>query len=538
MDIDGSLLALSLEDFRTATYGNDEINGYLSKTRQFDATGDRDDMDVDSMSDLKSNETLETLKEDEKLSPISRMEHKDTSTPLKDQIQNSAVEEQEDNSSIEIEPENSSFVSALSHTLFSPTNIGAKYAMKLLPPPESNDSKQLRRRSSKKDDTIDYEYDTSLVKSEFPTRHINSFSSNSDNSLFLNGKEDEPEFVYNPAKKDYDEEIYNNSMSRSYLFRRHDKKSPSPSPLNIPTSSYNDLRDYTNLSREDVSEYTNPNFSGNIHMNNSYGNNTPKNPNLEGSGLVNASGNSYTPMGNISQMSNLSQNTPTSVQVHHHHYYYSPNKDHSIGTPAINDSLSQYNNTYYLSPVNQLHSRFIEDVRLPPPWKQESSPKEKYSYIISTYLQLIINTTLSVYGLYLVYNVIKTVRADINFKLVQQSKDILVEISTCQKNYEDNNCSPDLIVPALEKPCEYWSKCMNQDPKEFGNKSSISAETLGIIVNSLIEPLGFKFFLMFFTSILLIFMFNFTFGFIRAKSYYGQFTYNDPNAQAKPVVPT
>lgn len=514
MDIDGSLLALSLEDFKTAL-GSDISSNTSNNAGAKDQSHRHpvaDDMDVDSDSDIITNNSIETIKEDEKLTPIGKMEYQSTSTPIKEDLNPDS--QQQD---LEIEPENSSFVSALSHTLFSPTNIGAKYAMKLLPAPESKDH-----------DKVDYEYDTSLIKSaDFPTRHINSFSSNSDNSLFLNERE-QPEFVYNPAKKDYDEEIYNNSMNRSFLFRRYNRNTSSPSPMNNP-NTYDDLRDFTNLSREDVSEYTNTNFSANINNHNNSNNNINSNT----SGNMNASGN-FTPMVNMSQMSNLSQHTPTSVQVHHHHYYYSPNKEHNLSNVAGN-SFSQFDNTNYMSPINQLHSRFIEEIKLPPPWKQESSPKEKYSYIISTYLQLIINTTITVYGIYLIYNIIKTIRADIDFKLLQQSRDLLVEISTCKKNYLDNNCSPDLIVPALEKPCEYWSKCMNQDPKDFGNKSTISAETLGLIINSLIEPLGFKFFLIFFTSVTIIFLFNFTFGFIRAKSYYGQFNMNNDNDQGHSI---
>lgn len=487
MDIDGSLLALSLEEFRTA-YGAEDTR--LDKHPYPEEKDphtflrhhlDHDEMDIDLISDHNSQHSIETITD--RLTPVHVGSHS-TSTPLRDEPaptgakdpQKTPQNSHKHDDSIEIEAENSSFVSALSHTLFSPTNIGAKYAMKLLPPPEA-----------KRDENVDYEYDTSLIKADFPTRHINSFSS-SDNSVFLNDKE--PEFVYNPAKNDYDEEIYNNNtMNRSYLFRRHDKKSESPTPANLP-SSYNDLRDYTNLSREDLSEYTN--FSGNLNQT------AP-----------------YTPMVNMSQMSNLSQHTPTSVQVHHH-YYYSP-KDHPnpYVSPYKEYSLTN-NETQYLTPL-----RSFDEIKLPPPWKQESSPKEKYSYIISTYLQLIINSTVSVYGVYLIYNIIKTIRADIDFKLLQQSRDLLVEISVCKRNYYDNNCSPDLIVPALEEPCEYWLKCMNQDPRDLGNKSSISAETLGLILNSLIEPLGFKFFMIFFLSIMMIFMFNFALGFIRAKSYYG-----------------
>lgn len=399
MEIHGSLLALSLDDFQTA----------LNESNAADILSDAMDIDLD-------NSSIDTIKQD----------NIQTSTPIK-------------HSDVEIEPENSTFVSALSHTIFLPTNVGAKYAMKLLPAPSS---------------PVDGEFDTSSSRA-LVTRHINSFSS-SDNSIFLNG---EPEFVYNPSKKDYDEDIYNNSMSQSYLYRRYNRGSPTPSK-NIDTSE--DLR-----------------------------------------------------YSNISNMSNVSNATPTSIQVHHHHYYYSPGKSEHLMSREVS-GISK-DETSYLSLNNT-----SDAVELPAPWKHESIPKEKYPYIISTYIQMVINFGVSIYGIYLVYNAINTIGKDIEVKLFQQSADLLAEIEDCAKKYYDNNCSPDLIVPALEKPCNYWYKCMNQNPNpNNGNKSSITAETLGLILNSLIEPLGLKFFILFFSFLTLIFLFNFTLGFIRARTYYG-----------------
>lgn len=295
--------------------------------------------------------------------------------------------------------DDSSFVSALSHTLFSPTTIGANYALKMLPAPPVEDTFM----------------EKSLV------RHMNSFS-NSDISLF------EDEFVYNPKTKKYDE------VNRSIL-------------------------NQSNASVDTINS------------------------------RVHDSVNTL--------------NTPEKTVIHHHHYYYSPN------VTNVDGSLVSYQTAHEILP-------------LPSPWEKsfQTVPSKNYSYLISTYLQLLVNFIISFYGIYLIYNIIKTIKNDIESKLVAQSTNLLIEISNCRKNYVENNCSPDLIVPALEKPCEYWLKCMNQDTENVGNKSSISAETLGVILNSLIEPLGFKFFLVFFSFIGFIFALNFGFGFIRAKSFY------------------
>lgn len=443
MDIHGTLENLSIGDPREY----DELNA--DRTQQYHTAldaQDGSDMEVDS--DQESHESIETIPQNAY----------DTSTPIKE-------------TQVEVEPENSSFVSALSLTLFSPTNIGAQYALKTGP-----------------SQAIDQEVDTADIKA-VATRHINSFSSNSDNSIFLNDRE--PEFIYNTEKQDYEE--FNNSMSQSYFYRKYNMDSPSPmkrAPSKRQVATINPENNDASVFSRDGSFFSRDDTNLSRFSNTS----------------------------NLSRFSNADQ-TPTSIQVHHHHYYMSPNKSH------------EYDDTSYMS-VNSITSGILnnklemEQVALPPPWKQESIPKLKYAYIISTYLQLILNFAVSFYGVYLVYNIIKTIRRDIEAKLIEQSTNLMVEIASCRRQYIDNNCSPELIVPALEKPCKYWAKCMNQplNPNLLGNRSSISAETLGLVVNSLIEPLGLKFFLIIFAGCLTVFGFNFMFGFIRAKTYYGQAT--------------
>ena len=62
---------------------------------------------------------------------------------------------------------------------------------------------------------------------------------------------------------------------------------------------------------------------------------------------------------------------------------------------------------------------------------------------------------------------------------------------------------------------------MKQDPYKLSNVFIMSAEIIGMIINSLIEPLSLKFYLFMLAFILIIFACNFTFGYIRAKAYYG-----------------
>lgn len=457
MDIHGSLESLSIREQRAHGEVNELFIG--DQTQQYHTALDAQhsngsDMEVDSEEELDS--------QDESIQTIHQNAY-ETSTPIKE-------------TEVEVEPENSSFVSALSLTLFSPTNIGAQYAMKTAGS-QLQDSQQ--QQDSKDIKTV-------------ATRHINSFSSNSDNSIFLN--EREPEFVYNTEKQDYEE--FNNSMSQSYFYRKYNMDSPSPMKrepyqkrpmISASTGDGTDgsffSRDGSFFSRDDtnVSRFSNTS--------------------------------------NLSRFNSAADNTPTSIQVHHHHYYISPNKSNH----DVDDTSYMSVNSVTSGILNSSHHG-LEQVALPPPWKQESIPKLKYAYIISTYLQLILNFAVSFYGVYIIYNIIRTIRRDIEVKLMEQTSNLMVEIESCRRQYYDNNCSPDLIVPALEKPCRYWAKCMNQplSPNLVGNRSSISAETLGLVINSLIEPLGLKFFMLVFTGSLAVFGFNFMFGFIRAKSYYGE----------------
>lgn len=382
---------------------------------------------------------------------------------------------------------NDSIVSSFSHSILSPTNLGAKLAImprqKLLLPSNMDGN-----------ESIDYEIDTNSNNESYSTnfdtfsnyrstpelkhrtgqRNISSFSSSDANAFFANKSNrnnDIEEYTYNPTNGGYDSNdsrsSINNSMNQSYMYRKNMNKFPANNLFSPVSSSW-----------------------------------------------------------------------ATPVQVHHHHYYSTPINQSGthLASPSqleIQNQIQQQragqlqhqdSGRIQVMDPNQAHNNYPHnrDISLPLPWEENSSPLEKTSYILSSYLQLLINFVATCYAAYLVYSIVQTVRQDIKHKLSQQISNVLVEIESCKRSYYDNNCSPELIVPILEKPCAYWLKCMNQDPYNGGgNKSLISAETVGMIINSLIEPLSFKFFLVMFGFVLLIFACNFTFGFIRAKSYYG-----------------
>jgi Di-sulfide bridge nucleocytoplasmic transport domain len=120
-----------------------------------------------------------------------------------------------------------------------------------------------------------------------------------------------------------------------------------------------------------------------------------------------------------------------------------------------------------------------------------STPEAPLPVILSSYLQLFFNLILVAFFVYLVYVVVSTIRHDVDLKVEEYSQDILNEIAQCSNEYIRNNCMPGRRVPALEKTCSSWEKCMNQDPAVVG-RAKVSAETFAEIINSFIEPFGFK----------------------------------------------
>lgn len=221
------------------------------------------------------------------------------------------------------------------------------------------------------------------------------------------------------------------------------------------------------------------------------------------------------------------------VQVHHHHYYYNPfesnvrQRDTQLKSKKRQTSqISHSKSTPISSQVSQiLKPETLQiprrDIIMPHPWDRRSSPQVRTVYVLSLYLQLVVNMAAILLGAYIVYSIITTIKHDIGEKLQQEASHRLVEMAACRRAYHENQCDPETIVPAMEQACAHWQKCMNQDPFSGGNMSLVSAHTLGMIVNSLIEPLGFKVLVVVLSFTVVVFGCNFGFGYLRAKAYWG-----------------
>lgn len=118
----------------------------------------------------------------------------------------------------------------------------------------------------------------------------------------------------------------------------------------------------------------------------------------------------------------------------------------------------------------------------------------KVPYVLSLYLQLVINIVVISIIFYMVYTFINTIKADINQKLEIYTREALQEISLCSREYYRNKCSLEdgnKRAPALEQTCTKWSKCMNRDPQLIG-RSKITAETVADIINGFMKPITWK----------------------------------------------
>ncbi|RLV95501.1 Nucleus export protein BRL1 [Spathaspora sp. JA1] len=232
-----------------------------------------------------------------------------------------------------------------------------------------------------------------------------------------------------------------------------------------------------------------------------------------------ATGASTTPYENSMNQSYMMRKTfsnPTTVHLHNHYYFNPPNQE------VVQTSQHQTP-----PPTQQQLQIQPQKLTLPVPWKSNISPHDRIPYILSSYLQLALNILASIYVIHLIRSFTLAIKHDITYRISQHANSILSSIETCKRHYIENKCHPDTIVPLLEKKCAMYKQCMNQDPGNgAGNLSKITLETISMLINSIFEPLGIKFFLMMFGFISIVFVWNFSCGYIRAKTYYG---WDNPN---------
>lgn len=384
--------------------------------------------------------------------------------------------------------------------ILSPTALGARFALqpqKLLMAPPTKPAQTPQRKLS-----IDYEFDTSdmqnsqLIQRNFvPQKHVSSFAK-SNRDVF----QSEP---FNNTNGLGPKVFTSNSIFDSHLSQ--------PSPLqNFKNESYSSgmfANSIFNSSRFGYNAHSQPQTV--VHHHHYY-----SEPQL----------NRHSPLKtNLTHIDHLSTETlSTDLQD----LSFQPDtqlmktEQYEVGNSQSKNLLVGFKSSENQSVSLQLTSG-NHGPYLPSPWDPRAVPAERLPYVFLSYLQLLTNTLLSAYALHILVAMVQAIRNDVSLKMTLEANSLLVEIALCRRAYKENNCDPNERVPALETMCQNWEKCMSQDPDSIGNRSLIGAHTVGMILNSLIEPLGLKVLSVFAFFIVVIFACNFAFGYFRARAYYG-----------------
>lgn len=113
-------------------------------------------------------------------------------------------------------------------------------------------------------------------------------------------------------------------------------------------------------------------------------------------------------------------------------------------------------------------------------------------HVLSFYAQLLFNFFCVAAAIYLIYSFWATVRADVNEASAMATAEVMAEMASCVRQYNENRCGDEgKRVPALEGVCAAWEECMKKDPSKVG-RARVSAQTFARIFNSFVEPISYK----------------------------------------------
>ena len=112
-------------------------------------------------------------------------------------------------------------------------------------------------------------------------------------------------------------------------------------------------------------------------------------------------------------------------------------------------------------------------------------------HVLSYYVQLLWNFFLCFFFMYILYSCLRTIQKDVDMKSEELAAETMMEMTVCSTEYLQNKCDRASRVPAMEKLCENWEKCMSRDPQKVG-RAKVSAHTFAEIFTSFIEPISFK----------------------------------------------
>lgn len=112
--------------------------------------------------------------------------------------------------------------------------------------------------------------------------------------------------------------------------------------------------------------------------------------------------------------------------------------------------------------------------------------------ILSRWVQLAVNIVLVGGFLWFIYSGISMMRSDLANATEKARALVLAEMQACTHEYTKNRCAPKSErLPALDKVCEEWETCMNQDPSSV-MKVQVSARNVAEIINEFVGVMSLK----------------------------------------------
>jgi hypothetical protein len=111
--------------------------------------------------------------------------------------------------------------------------------------------------------------------------------------------------------------------------------------------------------------------------------------------------------------------------------------------------------------------------------------------VLSYYMQLGVNIVLASMFIYIIWCAWSAIISDVDIESSKHLSEVLIDITSCRKQYTMNRCLPEERVPGMEKLCSTWETCMNRDPRKVA-RASVTAKTFAMIFNSFVEEFSYK----------------------------------------------
>ena len=117
--------------------------------------------------------------------------------------------------------------------------------------------------------------------------------------------------------------------------------------------------------------------------------------------------------------------------------------------------------------------------------------------VLSGYIQLFLNLCIVLSIFWAVIRFILMLKNDVDSRIQRLVSAEQMKLKKCERDYIQNNCDPEVRVPALEALCEQWSECMrNSELVDINNYTSMSAklwaQTLAEVINAFSKEISIR----------------------------------------------